>query len=124
MADEENILHGGKYKSARAECVGSYNDLVDMLPNIKCNATVFFDDTFDDRTVDKPIDNDPSSAAFYNPCTRSYWRAVREGLLKHTSCEYLGFRRLRWGKFPKGYCMGRAVAPLVCSRRSSALKVP
>ena len=91
-----------------------YDDLVDLLPNTKCNATVFFDDTFDDRTVGKPINNDPWSAAYYNYCTRSYWRAVREGLLKHTFCES---RPKRAGKLPKGYCMGQAAAPSLCSPR-------
>ena len=86
-----------------------YNDLVEMLPAVRCNATVFFDDTFDDRAEGKPLDNDPSSATFYNACTRSYWRAVKEGLIAHQTCDHLG-RRWRWGKWPKGYCVGRVVA--------------
>lgn len=92
-----------------------YLDLVELLPRVRCNATVFFDDTFDDRADGKALDNDPSSAAFYNACTRSYWRAVREGLLTHHVCDNLG-RRLRWGKWPKGYCIARVVAPASCAR--------
>ena len=84
-----------------------YTDLSALLPSTRCNALVFFDDTFDDRAVDKPLDNEPSHASFYNACTRSYWRAVREGLVSHSQCIALG-RRWRWGRFPKGFCVGRA----------------
>lgn len=96
-----------------------YQDLVDILPSVRCNATVLFDDTFDDRAVSKELDNEPRHSTFYNACTRSYWRAVREGLLEHVSCEGLG-KRLRWGKWPKGYCVGRAVGLTSCSGAAGA----
>lgn len=89
-----------------------YDDLVALLPNTRCGATVFFDDTFDERArastaiANATLDNDPRSPHFFNACTRSYWRAVREGLLNHTRCVRLG-TRLRWGKFPKGFCTAR-----------------
>ena len=83
-----------------------YRDLVALLPRARCGAVVFFDDTFDDRTPNKTLDNDPSHASFYNACTASYWRAVREGLLNHAKCTRLGWS-LRWGRYPKGHCEAR-----------------
>lgn len=85
-----------------------YEDLRGLLPNVRCGATIFFDDTFDDRAEGKALDNEPSHATFYNPCTRSYWRAVREGLIRHVSCTALGKRRWSWGRFPKGFCRAEA----------------
>ena len=87
---------------------GPYEDLVGLRPHMRCGATVLFDDTFDDRAVNKSIDNEPRHRTFYNYCTRSYWRAVREGLLQHVGCTRLGFR-WRWGRFPKGFCEARAL---------------
>ena len=88
---------------------GPYDDLVWLRPHTRCGATVLFDDTFDDRATNKSLDNEPSHLwSFYNACTRSYWRAVREGLLRHVGCTRLGWR-WRWGRFPKGYCEARTV---------------
>lgn len=89
-----------------------YSDLVALLPHMSCGAIVFFDDTFDDRAYNKSLDNDPSRATFYNACTRSYWRAVHEGLVHHVACESFGRWGWRWGwrleRFPKGFCVARA----------------
>ena len=75
-----------------------YLDFKALMPHARCGATVLFDDTFDDRALDKQLDNDPSRPTFYNACTRSYWRLVREGLLHHVACTSLGRRPLRWGR--------------------------
>lgn len=96
-----------------------YQDLVDLLPRVRCNATVLFDDAFDDRAAGKALDNNPDRPTFYNACTRSYWRAVREGLLAHASCENFGRRQLWWGRYPKGYCMGRAAGAPSCGKAAS-----
>ena len=86
-----------------------YHDLVALLPRTRCGGAIFFDDTFDQREGNRALNNEPSSPLFYNACTRSYWRAVREGLVQHNRCESLG-HRMRWGRFPKGYCIARATA--------------
>ena len=86
-----------------------YDDFVALLPKLRCGSTVFFDDTFDIRAPNQSLDNNPSSLSFYNACTRSYWRAVREGLIVHAGCESFG-RRWRWGRFPKGFCTGYVAA--------------
>lgn len=90
-----------------------YYDLAALLPHTRCGAHVIFDDTFEDRATNKTLDNDPRHASFYNACTRSYWQLVHEGKLRHLECTRLG-RRLRWGRYPKGYCIaqpGEAVCP-------------
>lgn len=90
-----------------------YDDFVALAPHTRCDAPVFFDDTFDDRADNRSLDNDPSHASFYNACTRSYWRLVREGKLRHVSCTALG-QKSSWGRFPKGFCVGRPGEALGC----------
>ena len=85
-----------------------YYDLLHLLPNIRCNATVLFDDAFYDRTVNKTIDNNPIHWSFYNFCTRSYWRLIREGILEHILCTEIGFQ-WQLGAFPKGFCKARVL---------------
>eukprot|EP00316_Scyphosphaera_apsteinii_P001505 CAMPEP_0119335902 /NCGR_PEP_ID=MMETSP1333-20130426/90634_1 /TAXON_ID=418940 /ORGANISM="Scyphosphaera apsteinii, Strain RCC1455" /LENGTH=313 /DNA_ID=CAMNT_0007346575 /DNA_START=315 /DNA_END=1256 /DNA_ORIENTATION=- len=98
-----------------------YDELVALLKNARCGAIVVFDDTFDDRAVDKELDDYPGprenkevSSKFYNACTRSYWRAVREGLVRHANCESFGRNVSAWGNWPKGYCMGYVNSKTAC----------
>ena len=85
-----------------------YYDLRDLLPHTKCASIVLFDDTFDSPLKEQmKEDNDPKSPNFFNACSMSYWRAVKEGLLEHVNCQNFG-KRPKWGAWPKGYCLSVA----------------
>lgn len=88
---------------------GPYDDLVALLPNTKCGAAILFDDTFDRHKLYKagaPINNNPKiHDAFYNDCSRSYWRAVAENKISHVNCVNFG-KIVSSEIYPKGYCRG------------------
>ena len=86
-----------------------YLDLVDLLPQTKCGSIVLYDDTFDSPLKEKgDIDNTPGSSTFFNYCSKSYWRAVNEGLIEHVNCQDFGIKSKLWGAWPKGYCVAIA----------------
>lgn len=96
-----------------------YLDVVELLPHTKCGSIVLFDDTFDSPLKGQSLateishldklteDNNAASPSFFNACSMSYWRGVKEGLLEHVDCQNFGMRR-EWGNWPKGYCISFA----------------
>ena len=93
---------------------GPYSDLVAFLPHARCGAPILFDDTFDKRALYGTALNDSPAkfSEFYNACSRSYWRAVKEGLIAHVKCTSYGYA-VATEAYPKGYCHGTKI----CRRR-------
>jgi predicted O-methyltransferase YrrM len=106
--------HGGEYPA---------RDIANMREKAACNHLVFADDTFDCPKY--PSSGECwgncdacacSERGFCNEASQAWWAAVADGTVESLGCVWFGLSKGVWGTFPKGYCVGRYVAPPSCKR--------
>lgn len=109
-----------------------YLDYVELKKFATCDTIVLFDDTFarnnDNVGSSEESGGGQSGDAEDNPhrykwgaCSKSYWRAVDEGLLDHVQCWDFGLAE-EGSIYPKGFCMGRPACTAALVLGSGAVR--